>query len=57
MLLKDFLEDDKLQVLNGRYGPYICYDGKNYRIPKTQHAKAADLTYDECMAIIKKNEK
>ena len=55
--LKDFLEDDKLQVLNGRYGPYICYDGKNYRIPKTQHAKAADLTYDECMAIIKKNEK
>ena len=55
--LKDFLEDDKLQVLNGRYGPYICYDGKNYRIPKPQHAKAAELTYDECMAIIKKNEK
>ena len=55
--LKDFLEDDNLQVLNGRYGPYICYDGKNYRIPKAQHAKAADLTYDECMAIIKKNEK
>ena len=55
--LKDFLEDDNLQVLNGRYGPYICYDGKNYRIPKAQHAKAAELTYDECMAIIKKNEK
>ena len=55
--LKDFLEDDNLQVLNGRYGPYICYNGKNYRIPKAQHAKAAELTYDECMAIIKKNEK
>ena len=55
--LKDFLEDDNLQVLNGRYGPYICYDGKNYRLPKAMHAKAAELTYDECMAIIKKYEK
>ena len=51
--LKTFEEDDKLEVLNGRYGPYIAYDGKNYRIPRELHQKAAELTYDECMEIIK----
>jgi DNA topoisomerase-1 len=55
--LKIFIEDDKLEILNGRYGPYLVYDGKNYRLPKNLHAKAAELRYDECMAIIKKNEK
>ena len=55
--LKTFIEDDNMEVLNGRYGPYIAYDGKNYRIPKAQHAKAAELTYDECMAIVEKNKK
>ena len=55
--LKIFLEDDKLDVLNGRYGPYLAYDGKNYRLPKTLHERAAQLTYEECMEIIKKNEK
>ncbi|MDE6003139.1 MAG: DNA topoisomerase I, partial [Prevotella sp.] len=52
--LKTFFEDSKLEVLNGRYGPYIAYDGKNYRMPKTLHARAAELTYDECMKIINK---
>jgi len=52
--LKTFAEDSKLELLNGRYGPYICYDGKNYRIPKAQHDKAAEMTYDECMAIVNK---
>jgi DNA topoisomerase-1 len=55
--LKIFIEDDKLEVLNGRFGPYLAYNGKNYRLPKNLHAKAAELRYDECMAIIKKNEK
>ena len=55
--LKIFIEDDKLEVLNGRYGPYLVYDGKNYRLPKNLHAKADELRYDECMAIIKKTEK
>ena len=55
--LKIFIEDDKLEVLNGRYGPYLSYDGKNYRLPKNLHAKADELRYDECMAIIKKTEK
>ena len=50
--LKIFLEDPKLEVLNGRYGPYLAYDGKNYRLPKSMHEKAAQLTYDECMKVI-----
>jgi DNA topoisomerase-1 len=46
------MEDSKLEVLNGRYGPYIVYDGKNYRMPKAMHARAAELSYDECMKIV-----
>ena len=53
--LKIFLEDDKLEILNGRYGPYLAYDGKNYRLPKALHEKAAELKYDECMEIINKS--
>jgi DNA topoisomerase-1 len=40
--------------MNGRYGPYIAYDGKNYRLPKAMHEKAAELTYAECMEIVNK---
>ena len=51
--LKVFDEDDKMEILNGKYGPYIAYDGKNYRIPKAKHESAEELTYEECMEIIK----
>lgn len=50
-VLKVFEEDAGLQVLNGRWGPYIKYEKKNYKIPKTQ--KAEELTYEACMEIIK----
>ena len=50
--LKQFDEDAKLEVLNGRYGPYIVYDGKNYRIPRDLHSKAAELSYEQCMDIV-----
>ena len=50
--LRVFTEDPKLEVLNGRYGPYLSYDGKNYRLPKSMHEKAANLTYEECMKVI-----
>lgn len=50
--IKIFEEDTKLEVLNGRYGPYIAYDGKNYRMPKNLHDKAAELTYEQCMEIV-----
>ena len=52
--LRVFVEDDKLEVINGRYGPYLAYDGKNYRLPKSMHERAKELSYDECMAIINK---
>ena len=51
--LKSFEEDAELELLNGRYGPYIAYKGKNYRIPKTKQSNAEALTYDECMTIVK----
>ena len=51
--LKTFEEDAKMEVMNGRYGPYIAYDGKNYRMPKALHEKAAELTYEQCMDIVK----
>ena len=50
--IKSFDNDGKLEVLNGRYGPYIAYDGKNFRIPKNLLDKAATLTYEECMEIV-----
>ena len=50
--LKTFEEEPKLEVLNGRYGPYLAYDGKNYRLPKVMHEKAAELTLEECMHVI-----
>ena len=53
--LKTFAEDAKLEILNGRYGPYIAYDGKNYRLPKNLHARAAELTFEEAMKIVKKS--
>ena len=55
--IKTFLEDTKLEVLNGRYGPYLAYDGKNYRLPKAMHEKAKDLTYEECMKVIESQNK
>ncbi|MBQ7420775.1 MAG: DNA topoisomerase I, partial [Prevotella sp.] len=50
--LKEFFEDSKLEVMNGRYGPYIVYDGQNFRIPKAMHERAAELSYTECMEIV-----
>ena len=52
--IKTFDEDPKLEVLNGRYGPYLVYDGKNYRMPKSMHDRAKQLTYEECMKVINK---
>ena len=50
--LKKFEEDPQLEVMKGKYGPYLVYDGKNYRLPKAMHERAAELTYVECMDII-----
>jgi DNA topoisomerase-1 len=49
-IIKIFKEDEKLQVLNGRYGPYIAYDGANYKIPKDM--EPAKLTFEQSMEIV-----
>ncbi|MBQ5982693.1 MAG: type I DNA topoisomerase [Prevotella sp.] len=55
--LKAFDNDPKMEILNGRYGPYIAYDGKNYRIPKALHSKVKELSYEQCQEIIEKMKK
>lgn len=49
-IVKVFEEDVDLQVLNGRWGPYIKYKKKNFKIPKS--TKAEELTFEDCMKII-----
>lgn len=51
-ILQDFGD---ILVLNGRYGPYITKDKKNFRIPKG--SDAAKLTKEECISIIENNDK
>ena len=53
--IKAFDENPKLELLKGRYGPYLSYDGKNYHIDKKlqDRALAGDMEYAECMEIIK----
>ena len=50
--LKTFEEDAELEVMNGRYGPYLSYKKQNYKLPKNMHDRAESLTYEECMEII-----
>lgn len=50
-IVKLFEEDAELQILNGRWGPYIKHKKKNYKIPKT--VKAEELSFEDCMKIIK----
>ena len=50
--IKTFDENPNMQLLNGRYGPYIAFEGKNYRLPKAVHEKVQELTYEECMEIV-----
>ncbi len=53
--LKKF-EGEDLEILNGRYGPYIVYKGANYRLPKTMHDRVQELTLEECMEVINNQE-
>jgi len=51
-VIKEFSETPGLQVLNGRYGPYITYEKKNYKIPKGK--KPDEPTNEDCLEIINK---
>ncbi len=48
--IKSFKEEPELQVLNGRWGPYISYKKKNYKIPRGKDPK--ELSVKDCMEII-----
>ena len=53
-IIKTFETNADLQVLNGRFGPYIAYNGCNYKLPKS--VTPAELTEEECMEIINKQQ-
>ncbi|WP_321478674.1 type I DNA topoisomerase [uncultured Bacteroides sp.] len=50
-IIKTFSGENELQVLNGRYGPYIAYQKSNYKIPKDINPK--DLDLEKCLELIK----
>ena len=52
-IIKSFEEDEDLQVLNGKYGPYIKQGRKNYKIPK--NVVPEDLTFGDCIKIIEES--
>nr|WP_320117634.1 type I DNA topoisomerase [uncultured Marinifilum sp.] len=54
--IKGFDEDPDLQILNGRWGPYIAYQKENYRLAKDIEDPKA-LSFEDCMKIIKNTPK
>ena len=49
--IKKFDEEPELEIMNGRYGPYIAYKGSNYKIP--EGITPEDLNLQACMDLIK----
>ena len=49
-IIKKFDEDSELQILNGRFGPYISYIGSNYKLPKS--VVPAELTLEQSLEIV-----
>ncbi|MCH5318533.1 MAG: type I DNA topoisomerase [Paramuribaculum sp.] len=54
-IMATYAEEPELQVLKGRFGPYISFKGNNFKIPKTV-ADASKLTLEECRELIAKQE-
>ena len=51
LFIKKFDEEPELEILKGRFGPYINYKGKNYRIPKSL-GDPLELTLEDCRNLI-----
>lgn len=49
-LIKQFDEDPDMQLLNGRWGPYLKVGKQNYRLPKD--TDASKLSYEDCLKIV-----
>jgi len=54
-IISTFENEGTIQVLNGRWGPYIAYNKENFKIPKTKDPK--ELTLKDCLEIISKHNK
>ncbi|MEZ4937220.1 MAG: type I DNA topoisomerase [Crocinitomicaceae bacterium] len=54
-IIKVFSEDDTMQLLNGKYGPYLKIGRKNFKLPKD--VEPANLSYEECVEISKNQPK
>ena len=50
-VLRTFDEDPELQLLNGRYGPYLSKAGKNYKLPRSKNLE--QISYEDCLAIMR----
>ncbi|MBP5196080.1 MAG: type I DNA topoisomerase [Bacteroidaceae bacterium] len=50
--IKQFEEEPEMEIMNGRFGPYISYKGKNYRLTKAMAARAEELTLEECKKVV-----
>ena len=53
--LRKFEEEPDLEIMDGRYGPYIAYKGVNYKIPKSVK-EPGSLTLEACQEIIAKED-
>lgn len=56
-IIKTFEEEPGMSILNGRYGPYISYNKKNYHLSKKFAENPSILTAKDCLSIIKQQEK
>ena len=54
--MRTFSEEPELEIINGRFGPYMVYKGENYRLPKAMQERVAELTCEECLQVIRDQE-
>lgn len=54
-VIKTFSENENLRILNGRWGPYISYEKKNFKIPKNNNPE--ELSLEDCLNIIANSKK
>jgi len=52
--IREFSENADMKILNGRYGAYISFKKRNYKIPKSKDPK--ELTLEDCLSIVKETE-